>query len=324
MENYSIIQKFLHDLFLGNNFLKKSVYEIEKIFFNKKKINFEKNKHVFISGLPRSGTTALLNYLFSSKAFSSLTYRNMPFVMAPNISSILMKNAKLKRKERMHKDGIFFDLNTPESFDEVFFSTFENEEIKNEFLNYLNLILIQKNSKRYLSKNNLNYKKINLIQSLLNKSIFLIPFRDPEQHANSLLKQHKNFCKMQKENKFIRRYMKYLGHFEFGLDHKSWNSPTKFSNFDDINYWLEQWNKFYRHLLEKNFNKKNILFICFEKLNSPNFKRNICNFLDINIENTENTEKFIIKKGQVIANFDNELLVESKKLYNELVDQCFE
>ena len=98
MEKYSIIQKFLHDVFLSNNFFKKSIYEIEKIFFNKKTINFEKNKHVFISGLPRSGTTALLNYLYSSKAFSSLTYRNMPLVMAPNISSILMKNAKLNRK----------------------------------------------------------------------------------------------------------------------------------------------------------------------------------------------------------------------------------
>ena len=321
MKNYSIIQKFLHDIFLSNNFLKKSIYEIEKILFNRKKIDFENNKHVFISGLPRSGTTALLNYLFHSKAFSSLTYRNMPFVMAPNISSILMKNTKLVSRERIHKDGIFFDLDTPESFDEVFFSTFERNEIKKEFLNYLNLILIQKNSKRYLSKNNLSYRYIDLIQSLLNKSIFLIPFRDPEQHANSLLKQHINFCKMQKENQFIRRYMKYLGHFEFGLDHKSWNSPTKFANFNDINYWLEQWIKFYRHLLEKNFNKKNILFICYEKLNNPNFKRNICNFLDIN---TENTEKYIIKKSQLIANPDNELLVESKKLYNELTDQCFQ
>ena len=60
MKNYSIIQKFLHDIFLSNNFLKKSIYEMEKILFNKKKIDFENNKHVFISGLPRSGTTALL------------------------------------------------------------------------------------------------------------------------------------------------------------------------------------------------------------------------------------------------------------------------
>ena len=39
---------------------------------------------------------------------------------------------------------------------------------------------------------------------------FLIPFIDPEQHANSLLKQHKNFCKMQKENQFINNVKKCL------------------------------------------------------------------------------------------------------------------
>ena len=52
MQNYNFFQKLLHDLTLGNNFVKKSFYEIEKIFFLKK-IYIKNEKHVFITGLPR-------------------------------------------------------------------------------------------------------------------------------------------------------------------------------------------------------------------------------------------------------------------------------
>ena len=37
MQNYNSIQKFLHDIVLGKKFINKSLYEIEKIFFLKKK-----------------------------------------------------------------------------------------------------------------------------------------------------------------------------------------------------------------------------------------------------------------------------------------------
>ena len=97
----------------------------------------------------------------------------------------------------------------------------------------------------YLSKNNLNYKRINLINSILPKSIFLIPIREPLQHAFSLLNQHLRFNELQKKDKFILRYMNYLGHNEFGLNHKSWHQPINFHDQNKINYWLEQWFLFY-------------------------------------------------------------------------------
>ena len=40
--------------------------------------------HVFVSGLARSGTTALLNALYQSGTFASLSYDDMPFILAPN------------------------------------------------------------------------------------------------------------------------------------------------------------------------------------------------------------------------------------------------
>ena len=57
-------------------------------------INQTDNKHVFVSGLARSGTTILLNALYESDEFASLSYKDMPFVLAPNLWSKLSPNKK--------------------------------------------------------------------------------------------------------------------------------------------------------------------------------------------------------------------------------------
>ena len=196
MKNYNFLQKFLHDLVLNKKFVKKSFFELEKFIFERK-CNFEvKNKkHIFITGLPRSGTTAILNCLYSSDEFFSLCYRDMPYIMAPNLFETLKKNKKKFDQIRFHDDGIRVNLDSPESFDEIFFLTFNQNEIREEFLIYIKLMLLKKKNKKYLSKNNNNYKRINLLQSLLPNSIFLIPFREPLQQAYSLLNQHRNFLK---------------------------------------------------------------------------------------------------------------------------------
>ena len=62
MNKYTFLQKKLHKLCLKNNIIKKSLFEIEKILFFKKDI-LNKESHIFITGLPRSGTTTLLNFL---------------------------------------------------------------------------------------------------------------------------------------------------------------------------------------------------------------------------------------------------------------------
>ena len=93
MINYSFIHQLLHEIFLGNKLIKKSIFELEKIIFLKKN-NIKNNKHIFITGMPRSGTTALLNVLNKKTDLCSLKYKNMPFVMGPNISKFF-KSKKL-------------------------------------------------------------------------------------------------------------------------------------------------------------------------------------------------------------------------------------
>ena len=90
MQNYRGIQKFLHDLVLKKKIINKTLFELEKLIYLKNK-DIKNHSHVFITGLPRSGTTSLLNFLFSSDEYASLTYRNMPFILSPNISQLFNK-----------------------------------------------------------------------------------------------------------------------------------------------------------------------------------------------------------------------------------------
>lgn len=304
MQNYSNFQKFLHDFILNKKFINKSLFEIEKMIFLKNN-NVDKKTHVFITSLPRSGTTSLLNFLYSSNSFASLTYKNMPFILSPHFSNFFNKRNTLK-KERMHKDGIIYDINSPEAFDEIFFDN--NEDfIKNELLNYVKLILISKKKERYLSKNNLNYKRIDLIKSIIPNSKFLIPIREPLHHAYSLLQQHLHFSKLQKEDDFIKRYMNYLGHNEFGIDHKSWKNPINFDNFNDINYWLEQWYLFYQDIIKKYQSYENCFFIFYEDLTNLDYLNSLLRILDLN------------KNEKIKLNFfknSNKNRMENKYSYN--------
>ena len=312
MQNYSKIQKFLHDFILSKKIINRSLFELEKIIYLKNK-DIKNQPHVFITGLPRSGTTILLNFLFSSDEYASLTYNNMPFILSPNFSKLFYKK-NITKKERLHGDGIDFDNNSPEALDEIFFNN--NEEfIKNELENYIKLILID-NKNKYLSKNNLNYKRIDLIQSILPNSIFLIPIREPLQHSYSLLKQHLHFSQLQHENDFIKRYMNYLGHNEFGLNHKPWNNPIHFNNLNNINYWLEQWYLFYKNILKNYQTYNNCFFIIYEELTNLNYVKMLLKKINLNQVEKINSNYFKnSNKKEININYTKDTYDNAKDIY---------
>jgi hypothetical protein len=319
MQNYSNIQKFLHDFVLSKKIINKSLFELEKIIYLKKK-DIINQSHVFITGLPRSGTTSLLNFLFSSDEYVSLKYRNMPFVLSPNFSKLFNKK-NITKKERLHGDGINFDNNSPEAFDEVFFDNSE-EFVKHELENYIQLILLSNKKSKYLSKNNLNYKRVDLIQSIFPNSIFLIPIREPLQHANSLLNQHLHFSQLQKEDDFIRRYMNYLGHNEFGLNHKPWNDPINYRDRGKIDYWLEQWFLFYKDIYNKYQSYTNCYFVLYEELTNTNYiklllkKINFSEFENINLNYFKNSNK-----KEINVNFSNSVYENASRVYNDFKEK---
>ncbi len=313
MQNYSGIQKFLHDFVLSKKFINKSLFELEKIIYLKNK-DLKKQSHIFISSLPRSGTTILLNFLFSSNEYASLIYKNMPFILSPNLSKLFNKS-NIPKKERLHGDGITFDINSPEALDEIFFNN-DEKFVKNELVNYIQLILLSENKDKYLSKNNFNYKRIDLIHSILPNSIFLIPIREPLQHAYSLLNTHLHFRKLQQKNDFIRRYMNYLGHNEFGLNHQPWNNPIHFKDLNHINYWLEQWCLFYKNILKNHQTYNNCFFIIYEELLNPNYVKMLLE--KINLNRVEKLDLNYFKnsnKKEININYSKDTYDNAKDIY---------
>jgi len=141
MINYSITQKFVHDFFLKYKFIKKTLFDIEYQIFKDDLIDSRVTQNIFVGGLPRAGTTAFLNYIYSSDSFASLTYSVMPYSMAPNLSTKISGSSNNIKSERAHGDNIFIDQNSPEALDEIFLSTYEDLEIRNIDPEYISLIM---------------------------------------------------------------------------------------------------------------------------------------------------------------------------------------
>ena len=192
---------------------------------------------VFIAGLARSGTTLLLELLNGTGAFTSLTYRHMPFVTAPvlwrRFGASLARNRA--RAERAHGDGLAVGLDSPEAFEEVFWrgrlgdGHIEARRLASErvpsredieaFRRFVGrVVAATAPERRYLSKNNTNLLRLAALRRAFPDAVILVPFRDPESFVRSVLDQHARFMAIHREDRFARRYMGWLGHFEFGAD----------------------------------------------------------------------------------------------------------
>ena len=313
MQNYSFIQKFLHKIVLGNHFFARSLFEMEKSLFYEENKTTNNGEHVFITSLPRSGTTILLKSLYKTGDFASLTYADMPFVLAPNLFNQFSAKSNLQPQERKHQDGIKHDLNSPEAFDEIFFKTFLQDQSSKELETFISLVLKKYQKNRYLSKNNLNYQRIELINSVFPNARFLIPFREPLQHAYSLLKQHRSFCKLQKQDSFVLEYMNHLGHHEFGLSHKPWNPPGQYTDPFTLNYWLEQWYFFYQNIIKEM--SKQVSLISYSKLcKSQEYRQALVTELKL----TELGTDFKLAQEEIQEDYDKDLVAKSEEIYQML------
>ena len=84
MSDYSALDKFLHRLTLGSRTLSKTLFDIDDMLVG---VEVDLTQTVYVLGFARCGTTALTEGLYQTKEFASLTYSDMPFVMAPNLWS---------------------------------------------------------------------------------------------------------------------------------------------------------------------------------------------------------------------------------------------
>lgn len=178
-------------------------------------------------------------------------------------------------------------FDSPEAFEEVFWRTFcGNDYIKGDhlqphfvdaetidyFVAFVAQVLASSDPRktRYLSKNNNNTLRLQTIREAFPNAAIVVPFRDPIQQANSLLKQHHLFSERHKGDHFSYDYMRWLGHHEFGLTHRPFRFRTGESSCNsmydpsNVNYWVNLWCATYTYVLETM--PEGSVLVCYESL----------------------------------------------------------
>ena len=320
MNNYSWLQQKLHQIALSSQFMRETTFDVESSLIRRKEVD---DNHVFVVGLARSGTTILLNAIYSSNQFASLSYPDMPFVLAPNLwSRLSFGKQDSDFMERAHGDGVKISMQSPEAFEEVFWMTFGeyDKSIKEKFQNYILLINQKYGKKRYLSKNNQNIRRLELISTIFPNSKVIVLFRHPIQQAYSLLTQHRNFIESAKNHQFISDYMRWIGHTEFGPNYiPIHNESLTFIDHMHINHWLEQWFLTYQDCYDNLKDQSNIYFLCYEQLcSSKDCWFDIVRLLKIS---KEIDVKFKESQKEIVDQIDCGISAKGLSLYSEL-RQC--
>jgi hypothetical protein len=285
------IEQTLHNLAFETWFPRVPLSKLESQLYKNQLAGVSVEKPVFITALPRAGTTLALEICVGLKEFASHTYGDMPFLLTPllwNRFSKTFRNAGTLT-ERVHGDGILVNVDSPESFEEIIWKEFWPSYYKEKkilpwsearypafeefFLNHIRKIILLKTDEeeqgRYVSKNNLNIARIGYLGSVFPDATILILFRSPLQHAASLLKQHRNFLGIHKEDRYAQKYMEDTGHFDFGenlrpVDFVGWISKAGETDPNTLSFWLQYWINTYQYLL--NSGDDQVGFFSFESL----------------------------------------------------------
>lgn len=264
---YSRADRILHHLALGFAPVLEMSFDLERGRFGKAAAGLAVDRPVFVCGLARAGTSVLMRLLHATGAFASLSYRDLPFPLAPNSWARLGKGRSVEAHERGHGDGLLHDLDTPEAIEEVFWRAQEGSrylkaeglapvapapETVEAFAAYVRLVLLRYGRARYLSKNNNNILRLSALAQAFPDAALVHPFRDPLQQAESLRNQHLRACALQAEDGFRRSFMGWLGHHEFGAGQRPFLLPdAPEGNRGHIDYWLASWIHAYRWLLSQ-------------------------------------------------------------------------
>lgn len=332
-EDYSPWSKLLHRMILDHPFISKQLFFIERRLFLKSKPKTEE-PFLLVTGLARAGTTAMTQLLFQAGSFHSLSYANMPFLMAPNIWKKFYDPKDSELKERAHGDNLQFGYETIEALEEQFFKTFTNNSFiaddrllqheidsttVSNYLDYQQLVADNAESTYLAKNNNLILRYESLKNSDTNFNVLMV-VRNPIDHAVSLLKQHKRFQMLHEADEFTLEYMNWLGHHEFGKNHKPFELGENLHSsykLDDINYWLACWIEYYTFILPF-IGDGHIHLIDYTQLaeNPQKLLESISGNLNIQL-NSENAEAYGLKHSNS-EGVDDDLHGRAEKLYTTL------
>jgi hypothetical protein len=238
------------------------------------------DRPVYVTALPRSGTTILTEMLERHPDLTCHRYSDLPNVWTPYWRNYLLEKTRKqapKMEERAHKDRIQVSNDSPEAVEEVLWMSFfpalhdagvdnvlDGEVLNSKFDSFyrehiLKLLAVRQVN-RYLAKGNYNVSRIRYILTLFPEAKFLIPVRDPVNHVASLAKQHALFTQASKEDPRVPLQLAMSGHFEFGPR----RVPVNFGQTQahqaiidcwqrgrEVEGWARYWAETYQFILEQ-------------------------------------------------------------------------
>jgi hypothetical protein len=351
--NYSRLDRLLHRVAFAAPFVQLTAADIETMVCGASYSAVRAANPIFITSLPRAGTTLMLEALNRFPSLASHTYRDMPFVLAPvlwsRLSAPFRQAAELK--ERAHGDGMDVGFDSPEAFEEILWRTFwphkyrddgialwgpedGNRDARSFFMSHMKKIIALRcpdrlRDGRYLSKNNANVARLGLLGRMFPDATILVPVRQPLAHARSLLRQHRNFLDMHQESPFVQRYMADLGHYEFGAVHK----PIRFPAIDALNanrdpltidYWLAYWIAGFEHVL---LHRDDVIVVSYESscADPARTVEAMCARLDVDDEGLAETVAALFRRDVPAAagahDADRELLARAEQIHAALMTE---
>jgi hypothetical protein len=340
-KNYTGWSALLHAMVLDNYNISRSLFQLERRLYRKKVAN-SNPAFLIVTGLARAGTTALTNRLFETGRFHSLSYANMPFLLSINLWKKFYRPSGQKQKERAHGDQVMHGYRSIEALEEYFFKTCTNDsylqdnhllkheidqETYRDYLDYQNLLKEKGSDTVYLAKNNNLMLRYESMRSYNQEFMVILLFRNPADHAYSLMKQHRRFCEMQDEDAFVLEYMNWLGHHEFGLNQKRFcfnkdNSKKEYFDKADVNYWISVWIDYYRYFLNLPEDPNLAMVDYHDFLKQPvQLIQALGNKFHLNLKIDQ--EESFSKQPYEVKGIDPSLKEEALKIYLKLKDRKF-
>src|SRR5262249_41660132 len=143
-------------------------------------------------------------------------------------------------QERAHGDRILIDANSPEALEEMVWMAFfphchdprvsnvmggeqGHPEFEGFYRAHLRKLLLAEGASRYAAKANYHVARLRYLLRLFPDARSFTPVREPASHIASLMRQHQRFSTAQRQHRRALCHMRWVGHFEFGLDRRAMN-----------------------------------------------------------------------------------------------------
>lgn len=284
--------------------LASTLHRLESSWMHNKTKKQEIVSPVYVTGLARSGTTVVLEMLNQHRDLASHRYLHMVIPYAPHWFQKLADNIPImiEPSERLHKDGLFVNKNSPEAVEEIFWQKYFDNALDESLSNLLDAstsnpsfemfykanikkLLRSRDAERYLAKNNYNVTRMEYLLKIFPDSKFVIMVRNPFDHIASLAKQDAIFKEMEANDPRLLEWTKLIGHREFGSDkvcvnvenngkvqtiREKWNHKDSYVEGWAI-YWASIYDHVHRQVQENPSVRNAALLVRYEDLcDSPN------------------------------------------------------